>query len=139
MAARSAVLGEQTRRVGSDIPYGIYTLPEISMIGPTERQLNEKKVPYGVGTCRFEDLARGLIIGDRKGLLKLLFLRDSHELLAVHMFGQSAAELVHIAQAVIHYHGKIEYFLDNVFNFPTLSSAYKVAAREGLTNVKSTE
>ncbi|MBU2515647.1 Si-specific NAD(P)(+) transhydrogenase [bacterium] len=132
MAARSAVLGEATRRVGSDIPYGIYTIPEISMIGPTEKQLIEKKIPYGVGTCQFKDLARGLIIGDRKGMLKLLFNRETHEMLAVHMFGQSAAELVHIAQAVIHYKGKIDYFLENVFNFPTLSAAFKVAARQGL-------
>ena len=137
MAARSAVLGEKTHRVGSDIPYGIYTIPEISMIGPTEKQLIEQKIPYGVGICHFRDLARGLIIGDRKGILKLLFHKDSHELLAVHMFGQMASELVHIAQAVMHYKGKIEYFLDNVFNFPTLSSSFKVAARAGLTEFKS--
>ncbi len=135
MAARSAVLGEATKRVGSDIPYGIYTIPEISMIGPTEKQLIEQKVPYGVGICRFKDLARGLIIGDRKGMLKLLFNKETHEMLAVHMFGKSASELVHIAQAVIHYRGKIDYFLDNVFNFPTLSSSYKVAAREGLMKI----
>ncbi len=139
MAARSAVLGEKTRRVGSDIPYGIYTIPEISMIGPTEKQLIENQIPYGVGICKFEDLARGLIIGDRKGLLKLLFHKESHELLAVHMYGQSASELIHIGQAVIYFKGKIEYFRDRVFNFPTLSAAYKVAARHGLMQLKSTD
>lgn len=135
MAARSAVLGEKTHRVGSDIPFGIYTIPEISMIGPTEKELIAKNVPYGVGICHFKDLARGLIIGDRKGMLKLLFNKETHELLAVHMFGHMAAELVHIAQAVINYNGKIEYFLDNVFNFPTLSASFKVAARAGLSHI----
>lgn len=139
MAARAAVLGEQTKRVSSDIPYGIYTIPEISMIGPTEKQLKEQNIPYGVGICRFVDLARGLIIGDRKGLLKLLFHKETHELLGVHMYGQSAAELIHIAQAVIGFKGKIEYFLESVFNFPTLSSAYKVAARNGITQLKETD
>ncbi len=139
MAARNAVTGETMRRVSSDIPYGIYTIPEISMIGPTEKELQEANIPYGVGICRFQDLARGLIIGDRKGLLKLLFHKETHEMLGVHMYGQYASELVHIAQAVIHYKGKIEYFLDNVFNFPTLSAAFKVAARQGLTRLNGTD
>lgn len=139
MAARSAVLGDKTRRVGSDIPFGIYTIPEISMIGPTEKELIKQGVPYGVGICRFRDLARGLIIGDRKGMVKLLFNRETRELLAVHMFGKTASELIHIAQAVIHFKGKIDYFLDNVFNFPTLSSSFKVAARQGLKALDQTD
>lgn len=137
MAARSAVLGETTRRVGSDIPFGIYTIPEISMIGPTEKELIEQGIPYEVGLCRFKNLARGLIIGDRKGLVKLLFHRETRHLLAVHMFGQLASELIHVAQAVIHYNGKIDYFVEKVFNFPTLSSALKVAARNGVSKLKT--
>jgi NAD(P) transhydrogenase len=137
MAARNAVLGEATKRVGSDIPYGIYTIPEISMIGPTEKELIKQNIPYGIGVCHFKDLARGLIIGDRKGMVKLLFNKETHELLSVHMFGKSAAELIHIAQAVIHFKGKIDYFLDNVFNFPTLSSSFKVAARQGLSKLEN--
>ncbi len=135
MAARNAVLGKTTQRVGSDIPYGIYTIPEISMIGPTENQLIEKKVPYEIGICRFKDLARGLIIGDRKGMLKLLFNKETRDMIAVHMYGQSASELIHIAQAVIHFKGKVDYFLEKVFNFPTLSSSFKVAARDGITKI----
>lgn len=137
MAARHAVKGEETHRVGSDIPFGIYTIPEISMIGPTEKALQKANIPYGVGICDFKNLARGLIIGDRKGMLKLLFHKETHELLGVHMFGQLAAELIHIAQAVITFKGKVEYFLDNVFNFPTLSSAFKVAARNGLMSMRT--
>ena len=139
MAARSIVLGEKTHRVGFDIPYGIYTIPEISMIGPTEQQLIEQKIPYGVGVCQFKNLARGLIIGDRKGVLKLLFQRENHRLLAAHMYGQMASELIHIAQSVIHFEGKIEYFLDTVFNFPTLSASFKVAARDGLNQLKQAD
>ncbi len=139
MAARSAVLGEHTQRVGSNIPYGIYTIPEISMIGPTEKELIDQGVSYGIGICRFKDLARGLIIGDRIGMVKLLFHKETKELLAVHMFGKTASELVHIAQAVIHYRGKIDYFLDNVFNFPTLSSSFKVAARQGLMEIDQSD
>ncbi|MBU3915881.1 Si-specific NAD(P)(+) transhydrogenase [bacterium] len=135
MAARHAVKGEEVCRVGSDIPYGIYTLPEISMIGYTENQLIEKGIPYAVGVSKYKDLARGLILGDRDGMLKLLFHKESHLLLGIHIFGQSAAELIHIGQAVMRLNAKIEYFVETVFNFPTLSSAYKVAASDGLSTL----
>ena len=136
LAARHACTGEEVKRVGSDIPWGIYTIPEISMVGFTEKELKEKNIPYEIGICYYRDLARGLIIGDREGLLKLTFNRDTLQLLGVHIFGQSAAELVHIGQAVIDFDGKIDYFTEAVFNFPTLSSAYKVAAIDGLARLK---
>jgi len=136
MAACHAVTNADVCRVGADIPYGIYTIPEIGMIGLTEKQLQEKDIPYGVGKCSFFNLARGLIIGDRRGMMKILFHQDTHKVLGVHIFGQSAAELIHIGQAVMNLNGKIEYFVDTVFNFPTLSAAYKVAARDGLAKSK---
>jgi len=136
LAARHAVLGTNVTRVSEDIPYGIYTIPEIGLIGATEQELIENKTPYEKGICLFKDLARGLIIGDRRGLLKLLFHRETHCLLGVHICGKSATELIHIGQAVMSLGGTIEYFLENVFNFPTLSAAYKVAASDGLRRMK---
>lgn len=141
MAARHAVSNKKGSRIGSDIPYGIYTMPEISMIGLTEEQAKKENIPYGVGTCQFKDLARGLIIGNTEGMLKLLFHHKTHQLLGVHIFGQSAAELIHIGQCVIAFNGSIDYFLKTIFNFPTLSAAYKVAARNALggASVKATK
>ena len=132
MAAQHAVSNKKGSRIGSDIPYGIYTMPEISMTGLTEDQAKKEKIPYVVGTCQFKDLARGLIIGHKEGMLKLLFHSKTQKLLGVHIFGQSAAELIHIGQCVIAFNGSIDYFLKTVFNFPTLSAAYKVAARNAL-------
>jgi len=136
LAIRHALKGEEVKRVGTDIPCGIYTIPEISMIGLTEAELKEKDVPYEIGICYYKDLARGLIIGDREGILKLTFHRDTHHLLGVHIFGQSASELIHIGQAVLDFDGKIEYFTQAVYNFPTLSSAFKVAAMDGLAKLR---
>jgi len=132
LAARHAVKGLASHRVGGDIPYGIYTLPEVGMIGATEQELVEKGVPYEKGVCHFRDLARGLIIGDRRGMLKLLFHRETRKPLGIHICGQSAAELIHIGQAVLNLGATIDYFIDTVFNFPTLTAAYKVAAADGL-------
>ncbi|MCP4750399.1 MAG: Si-specific NAD(P)(+) transhydrogenase, partial [Proteobacteria bacterium] len=115
-AARHAVAGVPGSRVGNDIPYGIYTLPEISMVGPTEDQLIKQEIPYQVGICRFQDLARGMIVGERKGMLKLLIHKETHEVLGVHIFGQTAAELIHIGQAVINLKGNVAYFLETVMN-----------------------
>lgn len=134
-AARHAVSGEEVDRVGGQMPVGIYTVPEIAAIGLTEKQLMKEKVNFEVGICQFKDLARGLIIGDKSGMLKLLFHCETHELLGVHILGSNATELIHIGQAVMKYKGKVEYFVEAVFNFPTLSSAYKVAARDGLSRL----
>jgi len=117
------------------IPYGIYTIPEISMVGHTEEQLTAKKVPYEVGLARYAELAKGQMLGDEQGLLKLLFDPESFRLLGVHIIGDRAAEIVHIGQAVLTMGGTIEYFRDTVFNYPTLAEAYKVAALDGLNKL----
>jgi NAD(P) transhydrogenase len=117
------------------VPYGIYTIPEISMVGKTEQQLTAEKVPYEVGVARFEELAKGQMTGDETGMLKLLFDPESKRLLGVHVIGDGAVELVHIGQAVLAMNGVITYFRDTVFNYPTLAEAYKVAALEGLNKL----
>jgi NAD(P) transhydrogenase len=113
-------------------PYGIYTIPEISFIGKTEEQLTAEDVPYEVGMAYYRETARGQIRGDTTGRLKLIFHRDTHALLGVHIIGEEASELVHIGQAVMVLGGTVDYFIDNVFNYPTLAECYKVAAFNGL-------
>jgi NAD(P) transhydrogenase len=117
------------------LPYGIYTIPEISMIGKTEQELVAAKIPYEIGVSRFVELARGGIIGLEMGLLKLLFDPKTLKLHGVHIIGETAAELIHIGQSVISFGGTIEYFRDTVFNYPTLAEAYKVAALDGLNKL----
>ena len=117
------------------IPYGIYTIPEISMVGYTEEQLTQAKTPYEVGLARYAELAKGQMLGDEQGMLKLIFEPDSLKLLGVHVIGDRAAEIVHIGQVVIALGATIEYFRDAVFNYPTLAEAYKVAALDGLNKL----
>ena len=117
------------------IPYGIYTIPEISMVGPTEEQLTQEKIPYEVGLARYAELAKGQMLGDEQGLLKLLFDPESLKLLGVHVIGDRAAEIVHIGQVVLTMGAGLEYFRDTVFNYPTLAEAYKVAALDGLNKL----
>jgi NAD(P) transhydrogenase len=117
------------------IPYGIYTIPEISMVGFTEEQLTQQKIPYEVGLARYAELAKGQMLGDEQGLLKLIFDPDSLKLLGVHVIGDRAAEIVHIGQVVLTLGASIEYFRDAVFNYPTLAEAYKVAALDGLNKL----
>jgi len=116
-------------------PYGIYTIPEISFIGKTEEQLTEEDVPYEVGVAYYREIARGQIRGDTTGRLKLVFHRENHSILGVHIIGEGASELLHIGQAVMALGGTIEYFVDTVFNYPTLAECYKVAAFNGLNRV----
>jgi len=116
-------------------PYGIYTIPQISFIGKTEEQLTELDVPYEVGVAYYREIARGQISGHTDGRLKLLFHRSTLELLGVHIFGEDAAELLHIGQAVLLLKGKITYFVDTVFNYPTLAECYKAAAFNGLNRL----
>jgi len=116
-------------------PYGIYTIPEISFIGKTEEQLTEEDVPYEVGVAYYREIARGQIRGDTTGRLKIIFHRETHSLLGVHIIGEGASELLHIGQAVMALGGKLEYFVDTVFNYPTLAECYKVAAFNGLNRV----
>ena len=113
-------------------PYGIYTIPEISFIGKTEEQLTGEDVPYEVGMAYYRETARGQIRGDTTGRLKLIFHRDTRKILGVHIIGEGASELVHIGQAVMTLGGTVEYFIDTVFNYPTLAECYKVAAFNGL-------
>jgi NAD(P) transhydrogenase len=121
------------------LPYGIYTIPEISFVGPTERELTEAGVPYDVGIAYYREIARGQIRGDQSGRLKLLFHRESGRLLGVHIIGEGAADLVHVGQTVMNFGGTIDYFVDNVFNYPTLAECYKVAALCGINRMASWE
>jgi NAD(P) transhydrogenase len=128
-------LGAPAQTYSQLYPYGIYTIPEISMVGKTEEELTQEKVPYEFGVARYGELARGQIIGDPHGLLKLLFHRDTLELLGVHAIGTRAPEIIHVGQAVMAYGGKVDYFVNTVFNYPTLGEAYKVAAFDGLNKL----
>ncbi len=130
-AARAFADGAATTNP-SFYPYGIYTIPEISFIGKTEEQLTDEDVPYEVGMAYYREVARGQIRGDTTGRLKLIFHRDTRKILGVHIIGEGAAELVHIGQAVMALNGTIDYFIDTVFNYPTLAECYKVAAFNGL-------
>jgi NAD(P) transhydrogenase len=116
-------------------PYGIYTIPEISFIGKTEEQLTDAGVAYEVGIAYFREIARGQIRGDTTGRLKLIFKPDTKELLGVHIIGEGASELLHIGQAVFALKGTVEYFVDTVFNYPTLAECYKTAAFNGLNKL----
>lgn len=119
----------------SYFPFGIYTIPEISFIGKTEEQLTDEDVPYEVGVAYYREIARGQIRGDTTGRLKLIFHRDTLELLGVHIIGEGASELLHIGQAVLILKGKVDYFVDTVFNYPTLAECYKAAAFNGLNKL----
>jgi NAD(P) transhydrogenase len=132
-AARAFGLPVQTDP--ESYPYGIYTIPQISFIGKTEEQLTDADVPYEVGVAYYREIARGQIAGHTDGRLKLLFHRETLELLGVHIFGENAAELLHIGQAVFKLKGKITYFVDTVFNYPTLAECYKTAAFNGLNRL----
>jgi NAD(P) transhydrogenase len=127
--------GVETNSVPELFPYGIYAIPEISMVGSTEEELTEQGVPYEVGIANYREIARGQIIGDETGLLKLIFHLETHEVLGVHIIGEGASELVHIGQAVMTFGGKVEFFINNVFNYPTLAECYKTAAFDGINRL----
>ena len=116
-------------------PFGIYTIPEISVVGKNEQQLTSDGVPYEVGKASYKEIARGQIIGDRTGLLKLIFHTETRKLLGVSIIGEGATELIHIGQAVLSYNGDIDYFVDTVFNYPTLAECYKTAALDGINRL----
>ena len=123
-------------RLVDNIPTGIYTTPEISSIGRTERELTEAKVPYEVGHSFFRHLARAQILGHQVGVLKLLFHRETLEILGVHCFGYAASEIIHIGQAVMAgSNNKITFFANTTFNYPTMAEAYRVAALNGLNRL----
>src|ERR1700751_5280193 len=139
IAAERAFGEESVQSNPSFYPYGIYTIPEISFIGKTEEQLTEEDVPYEVGVAYYREIARGQIRGDTTGRLKLIFHRLNHAILGVHIIGEGASELLHIGQAVMALGGKLDYFVDTVFNYPTLAECYKVAAFNGLNRVSKFE
>jgi NAD(P) transhydrogenase len=116
-------------------PYGIYTIPEISFIGKNEEQLTDEDVPYEVGVAYYREIARGQIRGDATGRLKIIFHRETKKVLGVHIIGEGACELIHIGQAVMIFGGTAEYFVDTVFNYPTLAECYKAAAFNGLNKL----
>jgi NAD(P) transhydrogenase len=121
------------------LPIGIYTIPEISYVGRTEEELTEAAVPYEVGISRYRELARGQILGDTYGLVKLLVSPESRTILGVHVLGTNATEVVHIGQAVMVLGGTIDYLVSAVFNYPTLAEAYKVAALDATNRLRSVE
>lgn len=138
--ASARAFGDQTVLSNpSFYPYGIWTIPEISFLGKTEEQLTEEDVPYEVGVAYYREIARGQIRGDTTGRLKLIFHRVTHAILGVHIIGEGASELVHIGQAVMALGGKLDYFVETVFNYPTLAECYKVAAFNGLNRVSKFE
>ena len=137
-SASSDIVHDEYFRFVSDVPTGIYTIPEISSVGPTERELTEKKVPYDVGQAFFKDLARAQITGEKVGMLKILFHRETREILGIHCFGDQAAEIVHIGQAIMNQEGEansLNYFINTTFNYPTMAEAYRVAALNGLNRI----
>jgi len=128
--------GEPVRAMHELQPIGIYTIPEISFIGRTEDQLTQDRTPFEVGVSRYRELARGQIIGDSYGMLKLLVSPDTRQLLGVHVFGTGATELIHIGQAVMGCNGTVDYLVDTVFNYPTLAESYKVAALDAMNKMR---
>jgi NAD(P) transhydrogenase len=116
-------------------PYGIYTIPEISVVGQSEQALTEAGVPYEVGKAFYREIARGQIIGDSTGMLKLMFHAETRTLLGVAILGEGASDLIHIGQAVLAHGGSVDYFIDTVFNYPTLAECYKTAAFDGVNRL----
>jgi NAD(P) transhydrogenase len=127
--------GVEAKSVPEHFPYGIYTIPEISTVGRNEQELTEAGIPYEMGKAQYKEIARGQIIGDTTGLLKIMFHVETHEVLGVHIIGEQASELIHIGQAVMALGGKIEYFVNTVFNYPTLAECYKTAAFDGINRL----
>ncbi|MBJ7222065.1 MULTISPECIES: Si-specific NAD(P)(+) transhydrogenase [unclassified Brenneria] len=138
LAAQAIIKGDASAHLIEDIPTGIYTIPEISSVGKTEQQLTAMKVPYEVGRAQFKHLARAQIVGMNVGSLKILFHRETKKILGIHCFGERAAEIIHIGQAIMEQKGEgntIEYFVNTTFNYPTMAEAYRVAALNGLNRL----
>jgi NAD(P) transhydrogenase len=127
---------QPTNSIPELFPLGIYAVPEISMVGKTERQLTDAGIPYEAGIAQYKELARGQLLGDDTGMLKLLIHQETHKILGVHAIGTGSTELIHIGQAVMAFGGTVDFFINNVFNFPTLAEAYKVAALNGLNKLR---
>jgi NAD(P) transhydrogenase len=131
------IFGVPTSAGEAPLPIGIFSIPEISYVGKTEAELTEAMIPYEVGIAHYRELARGQILGESHGLVKLLVSPDDRTLLGVHAFGAGATEVVHIGQAVMGLGGTIDYLVDSVFNYPTFAEAYKVAALDALNKLRA--
>jgi NAD(P) transhydrogenase len=128
--------GEPTLSIPELFPVGIYAIPEISMVGKTEAALTEEGIPYEAGVAQYREIARGQLLGDDSGMLKLLIHEETRQILGVHAIGTGATELIHIGQAVMALKGTVDYFINNVFNYPTLAECYKVAALNGSNKLR---
>jgi NAD(P) transhydrogenase len=124
--------GRACEGIGDLLPFGVYAVPEISFVGRTEEELTHASVPFEVGRARYRQLARGQILGDARGMLKLIVSTADRSILGVHAIGTGATELIHIGQATMALGGSVDYLVDAVFNYPTLAEAYKVAARDAV-------
>ena len=133
--ASAHAFGIKTKTIPNLFPFGIYTIPEISMVGKTEEELTDANIPYEVGKAHYREIARGQIIGDNIGMLKLVFGLEDRKLLGVHIIGEASVELVHIGQTLMAFGGTVDYFVNTVFNYPTLAEAYKVAALDGINRL----
>ena len=123
--------------MGVLLPFGVYSIPEISFVGRTEPELTAEAIPYEVGISHYRELARGQILGETHGLLKLLVSSVDHTLLGIHVIGAQATEVVHVGQAVMGLGGTVDYLVDTVFNYPTLAEAYKVAALDASNKLRA--
>lgn len=137
--AAGHAFGVMERGLNPWLPYGIFTIPEISMVGQTEEELTRESIPYEVGIARYREIARGQIIGDRNGVLKLLVHRETRKILGAHILGEGATELVHIGQMAVAMGGTVDFLIDNVFNYPTLAECYKVAALNAYNKLAASE
>lgn len=134
LAARNA-FALKSRPFPEFFPYGIYTIPEISSVGPTEEELKAKDINYQVGLAYYYEIGRGPINGDDKGLIKIIFHAETLEVLAVHIIGTGATELIHIGQLAIDFHARVNYFVEQVFNYPTFAEGYRIAALNGINKL----
>jgi NAD(P) transhydrogenase len=134
--AACAAFGVEAGPMAPHFPIGIYAIPEISMVGAPEHELTRERIPYECGIARYREIARGQILGDHTGMLKMLFHRADHRLLGIHCIGTGATELVHVGQAVLGLGGGLDYFLRTVFNYPTLAECYKVAALDASNKLR---
>ncbi len=135
--AAADAFGLEVRSLGHLLPFGIYAIPEISYVGKTEEELTAASIPYESGVAHYRELARGHIMGETHGMLKLLVSPVDGKILGVHAFGTGATEVVHIGQAVMGLDGTIDYLVDAVFNYPTLAEAYKVAALDAANKLRA--
>jgi len=133
--AAAHIFGHHKVSMRRFFPFGIYSIPEISMVGDTEESLTEKGIPFETGSAGYKEIARGQLLGDDVGLLKILFCPTTRMVLGVHIIGTGATELIHIGQAVMALDGKMDYFIDSAFNYPTLAECYRVAALNGVNKL----